>query len=158
MAKKSNLTKSSIGNLPRFSLARTSPKVGLLVIPDAKERAEFHCAIEASRKFVNELANRPHVTIHIEHRAVSSNYLDRLAELYARCEFVYLTSNSFFAGEPFFTEFWNSIEDAEQDVTYAFTAILVVQSRLRLCHPSLMQQAPYALANPGAKGPQLYIH
>jgi hypothetical protein len=158
MTTKFDSSKCSIGNFPEFHLVRKDPKVGLLVVPDAKERSELQTMVENASNIVTALARHPNAIIQIEHLKVKASYLDRLAKLYARCEVVYLLRDSFWAIEPFFTKFWKSLTASEQGVTLGFTCILIAQGRLQLQQPSFMQQVTYAPANPGAMGPQRYAH
>ncbi len=59
-------------------------------------------------------------------------------------------------------EFWESLDEAERDATYVFTAILIAQGRLQLCQPSfdseLVQQRSTAPSNSGATASQRYTH
>lgn len=162
MVNKSKSKNRSIGNLPRFDLARKDPQVGTLVVANADERAELQALANDCREFAMSLVGQPDTPIQVSQHAVSSSYLDRLAELYSRCMGVYLVGDSFWATESFVPEFWESLDEAERDATYVFTAILIAQGRLQLCQPSfdseLVQQRSTAPSNSGATASQRYTH
>lgn len=113
-----------------------------VVVIDATERAEMQSLVETVREFAEAISAGAVSSFYIDEHCVPTSFLDRLAEVFNRCQVIFVHRGSVSAGEDYLVKFWATLDASERDVAYMCMAILIAQGRLEMCLPEASTERP----------------